>query len=366
MRSHVLAWVAVAVVVGLAGLAAPAVAEADLTLRIGADDSVEREDPGGLVVDADHEPGARYTWTLNRTGERHVVEVHVEDGFGVERPRQLVPLLDGSHFVETDGANVTGDRAPSLAYNLTRDEAGFTYRLGLPGPGPANLTLEVDRQPPSVEVGDYRKVTQVSFTLNTSTDEPAIAELTVTPVEGGDGVPFPIHEPSVEQRFPVQGLDANTTYRVDLRFEDWSGNVARVQAPAVTTPTEPDVPEPVVTPLSPSPNATVRAGTVTVEASVSAEASPVPPGKVRVFFDKQEVDAEAIVVEEGTVRVVRSDVDAGPHSVSVEAENAAGGLGVARWTFTAEAGPGRDAGLGAAPVLAGLLAGAVALAARRR
>lgn len=366
MRGYVFAGIAGVLVLGLAGLAAPTLAEADLTVTLAADGSVEREDPGGLVVNESHDLGSRYAWTLNRTAERHVVEVHAEDGLGLERPRQLVPLLNGSHFVETDGANVTGDRAPSLAYNLTRGEAGFTYRLGLPGPGPANLTLEVDRQPPKVDVGEYRKLTQIGFTLNTSTDEPALARLTVTPVEGGEGVPFPIHQPDVRHRFPVQGLDANTTYRVELRYEDWSGNVARVQAPDVRTPPEPEVPEPVVTAMRPVPNGTVTGGLVVVEATVESSSSTVPRGNVRVFFDKQEVEHGDLEFEGSTVRLVREDVREGPHSVSVEAENAAGGLGVARWSFEVEPSAGQQASLGIPAVLSSLVASALAFAARRR
>lgn len=340
----------------LALLAAPALAgDADLTLSLSPDGAVDREDPRGLVEDANHTPGEAYAWTLNGTDDYHTVEIRVDGTFELDRPRQLVPLLDGKHFIELSGRDVDEVDRPARVFNLTGDASTFTYRLGVPGPGAANLTLHVDTEPPEVEIGEVRELDHVSFDLPTTTSEPALAWLNVTPVEGGDTVPFPTNTPDRRQTFLVQGLDPETTYELELRYEDWSGNVVRPDVFTVTTEPRPEAPTPIVEPVRPTPDATVAPDETLVEATFDGNGSPVSASGVRLFVDKQEVDHDDFTVEDGTLRYrAPAPLDEGPHSVAVEVENQAGGLGVARWSFTVEgAEPAPAPGVAALAALAG-------------
>lgn len=346
------------------GLAAQA---PDLAITIHEDGSTSLDDPDGLVVNASRGNGSSYAWTLNLTEEYHTAEIRVDGAFEVDRPRQVVPLIDGLHFVHLPDRNVSDVDQPGKVYNIDTDDGegeAFTYNVGLPGPGTKQLTLSLDMQAPGFSIDAVRDVSHIGFDVETSTDEAAEALLEVTPVDGGDPISFPTPSPARVQRFPVQGLNPNTTYTVTVTFTDWSGNQATSDPFNVTTAPEPNPPRPNVTILSPAPDTTIAAGEpIVVEASWESP-SPVKRPGVRLFFDKQEIDHDRLTFSDDTV-TFRPEGPFQPreYSVSIEVTNQAGGADVARWSFTV-GGPPDAVGvpLGALGVVGALVSGALVAA----
>lgn len=329
---------------------------ADVEIEIDADGDVTTDAPPERVVVEDHDPPESYAWQLALDGNYTLANVTIDAAFPADRGRQLVPMADGSHFVEVDDP-ASVDRAAAV-FNLTTTEETWRYQLGLPGPGETNLSLTRDLQPPSLEIVDVGNVTEIGFDVTTNTSETALAELFVETPEGEQLQSYPTNRPGPWQQFPVQGLDANTTYVAAVEAWDWSGNEAERRTVEVTTAEEPDPPDPVVEPVRPAPNATVSSDGVVVEAAYSEEGWPIVEEDVRVFFDKERVDDAELEIGNGAITFTADGpLDARPYSVSVEVPNTAGGLGVARWSFQVE-DPSTQAAPG--PALAGLAVATVA------
>lgn len=346
--------------------AASAAGETDVGITIDPDGQAEVTQGQAQVSSTQQDPGQAYAWEVDVVDDYAVAEIHIQDAFDVDRGKQIVPLLDGAHFVQlkhTDPADV--DR-PAKVYNLSGADGQWTYRLGLPGPGTVNLSLHRDVTPPRFEVGEIRNLTHFSFDLKTRTPEPALAELVIQGPERE--LSYPTNAPGVWQRFPAQGLDPDTTYTYHVRFWDWSGNQATSQSYEVTTRPEPERPPVTVRPVSPAPNSTVSADEpVVIEAAYESPDSPVRGDGIRFFFDKEELDRSAFTIQGASVRYeVPGTLDERIYFVSVEVPNLAGGVGEARWSFTVGAPSQAPApGLAAWSVL-GCLLSAWGLVGRRR
>lgn len=360
-----------AVVLGavlLVGAAPAATAgEGDLTIRIDAGGNVTLSDPEGLVENASADPPDRYAWTLNLTRgdtasgiENYTTaEVLIEKGFPVDRAAQMVPLLDGEHFVRAGGSNVSDVDRPAKVYNRTEEASAYRYGLGLPGPGLAELVLERDIEAPTLTVESVTNVTDIGFDVKTNTSEPANAELSV--YEDSEQIQsYPTPHPGVFQVFPVQGLDANTTYEIEVTAEDWSGNNATAERQQVTTAPAPNPPEPIVTPISPEPDTTISPNEVVVQASFEPNGSTIADDGIRLFFDKERVDRETFQVE-GDTLTYRPEGTLGERTyfVAVEVDNQAGGTGVAQWSFDVQVPQSTSSPLTAGLVVLGLAAVAV-------
>lgn len=358
-------WV-VALAGGLVGLAVAGAAAADegnLTIRVQADGNATASDPEGLVENRTSEPGERYRWTLNLTRDDHTARVHVDRNFPIDRGRQLVPQLDGAHFVEVREGQVAEVDRPATVFNLTAANGTWTYDLGLEGPGEANLTLHRDLTAPELEVVSVGNRSHIGFDVVTNTSENALALLIVNGPDE-DIQRYPTPRPGPWQKFPVQGLNPDKAYRFQVNATDWSGNNATGDYHTVRTTPAPDPPEPDVQPVSPEPNATVSPDDVVVRASWSSPESPVPDDGIRLFFDKERVDPDDFEVADGTLTYhPQGRLAERTYFVSLEIENSAGGEGLARWSFDAQV-PRSTPTPTAASLLAFALAG-LALAARR-
>lgn len=339
--------------------------EADVRIEIDSEGEATTNAPTGTVLAEDHDPPERYAWQLALDGNYTLANVTIDAAFPIDRGRQLVPLADGSHFVEVDDP-ASVDRAATV-YNLSTTEDAWHYELGLPGPGETNLTLERDIQPPSLEIVDVGNVTEIGFDVTTNTSEIALAKLAVETPEGEQLQTYPTNRPGPWQQFPVQGLDANTTYVAAVDAWDWSRNEAERQTVEVTTAEEPNPPEPIVEPVRPAPNSTVSAEGIVVEASYSEQGWPIVEEDVTVFFDKERVPLDEVEIGDGSITFTADGpLDARPYSVSVEVPNTAGGTGIARWSFQVEEPATQSApGPAVAAVLVAVLGG-LALAPRRQ
>lgn len=305
------------------------------------------EDPNGTVARTAWTPGQSSQWALTLDAPFTILQVEANGAFDIERPMQLLPSVD-----DTDRHPGSDHPHPHLFHplyindvhettgaawvaNVTGDAQAFTLRLGLPGPGPATLTLQRDVTPPAFTLGDVEDITHVGFRLETATDEPAIADLRVK-APGVDEVPFPTPAAAWTQTFPVQGLSANTTHDVRVAFTDWSGNQVWSDTFQVTTLPAPARTIPVITPTYPAPDAVVSGHRVRVLAEWSSPGAPVDPASVRFFFDKQEIRTDLRADGDGFAWEPAGRLAPGLHAVSLEVRSQDGGLGVAKWTFTVD------------------------------
>lgn len=308
--------------------------------------------------------------TLHLTKPWTIVEVRHDGYFDVERARQVVPMLWVPHedfplFSDIPRAVHDIDGVPRYGlYNLTFDGATAILHLGLPGPregGPnasfdALLSLTRDVTPPRITPGPVTDIEWRGFYQEARTDELTLMDLAVCCDARGE----PIHNPTqvyhVLHKFPIQGLDAEKRYDLDLSAEDWAQNVAHAPAYAVTTPARPIVPKPLVTPLTPAPDARVAEGDrVVISARIESPNVSLAENGIRFFLDKKPVN-ENLRYENGTFTYV-ARLDAGIHSANVEAVNAEGGMGYASWTFRVGGDvPALPAGAIVALALLGLLA----------
>jgi hypothetical protein len=374
-RSTVPLLVLVATATALAAGTAAGAAPPDATIDIPRNESPTASYPNGTLTLHDWTPGQRWKWNLTTPTNYTRIEVRIDEGFNVTRGAQLVPLVGGRHFVELPNSTPASVDRPADVYNLTaHDDASdlaWTYRLGVNGTGETNLTLHRDVDPPGYKLGEPRNVTHVGFHLTTTTTETALATIEILPPEDSDEEPqnYTTPRPAPLQRFPVIGLRPSTTYTYNLGYEDWSGNTAHTGNHTVTTAGEPDPPKPTVTPTSPEPNSTVTPEDVVVRADWESPESPVVPGSIRMFVDKEPIPPSDLNLGNGYVAYpVPAPLPTRAVSAAVEVTNEQDGEGVARWSFQAQelGDEGTDRATPAAPALAVLaLLGAGALARRR-
>ncbi len=313
----------------------------DLVLRLSG--GMPTADPASGAVLLDWRQGEFASWRID-VNEYTIVEVVVDAWFDVERPRQVVPELDdsGQHpdeehlephlFAELKARDVHEVDGPARVVSINGTGNDFVYRVGLPGSGPVVFSLRRDVTPPVFEVGEPSNIEHFRFLLESSTDEPAYGDLRITP-EGGEEVPFPTPNLAFRQTYPVQGLDADTVHTYYLLFEDWAGNQARSENMSVRTPARPFALEPVISDLVPAPNSTVS-GNIVISANFTSPDSPVAAGGVRLFVDKTELTGGFSVIGNQVRWDPGAPMEPGLHAASVEVRNVAGGVGVARWTFT--------------------------------
>lgn len=355
--------VAVGAVLVFVGIATAAASQGNLSIAIDSEGEVTVADPDGIVENRTEEPPDRYAWRLNLTEDYHVAEIHLDQGFPVDRGRQAVPLVDDKHFVQVEDPRDV-DR-PARVFNLTASEGTWTYELGLLGPGEANLTLHRDLESPEIEIVSVGNVSHIGFDVTTNTSETANAELVVYNTTQDPIQDYPTPRPGPWQKFPVQGLDADTTYTFQVNASDWSGNTVQSPVREVTTAPAPNPPDPIVEPVRPEPDSTVSPDDVVVEARIDANGTQVLEQEIRLFFDKERIDRENFEVTDGTLTYhPQSALGERTYFVAVEVPNAEGGEGLARWSFDAQVKQSAPA-----PLTPGVLAavlGAIAVAARRR
>jgi hypothetical protein len=366
MRALLLALVAL--LVAPAACAQDAGVATDFTVRLARGQPPQAEDPQGVLSLVEAVPGERLAWNVTIAKDYATGTFVLGDAFDVARPRQVVPTLevgegDDPFFTPFPGADVRQADAPARVFTLTREGGADVLRLGLPGPLRATLRLTRDVTPPRATLAGPDVLTPHGFLVEARTDEPALGDLQVRAKgSGGAWLDNPTTAYATLQRFPVQGLDGNATYEARLVSTDWAGNEAVSPVFEVVTPPEPARPAPTLTPLSPAPDATLPPGRVTVRVRVDDTASPLAPGAWRLFVDKHEVPGALRAEGDELVYDPPQAFDAGTHALSVEATNAAGGTGLARWSFQvapAAATPGSLAplailALAAAGVLVGM------------
>ena len=309
--------------------------DATITLAPGSAPSIDA--PAGMVRLNSSEGGEEYLFDLRLEREYTTLEVRA-NGFGLERPRQLVPTLvvpdteyplfhDFPHerIWEVDG---TGN---VFFTNGTGD--AIVLRLGVAGPRNVTLALTVDEEPPTYTIGERQNMTHIGFYQETTTNEFALVDVQVRRAGTEAWIQNPTPSFHVLQKFPIQGLDAATEYETRIVFVDWAGNLATTPITTFTTPAAPIVPIPVLKIVSPAADATVPAVTLTIRAIVESNESPVREGGIRLFFDLREI-SEGIVFDGENVTYTPMDVlTEGLHRVSIEATNEAGGTGNVRWSF---------------------------------
>lgn len=329
--------------------------------------------PQGLARLAESQEGQRYAWNLTLTQDYTVGEFRVRGGlFDVDRVQQVVPTLEDvpdNHyplFERFPDDELWTAEGPAQVYRYNGTPQDFVLRLGFVGPGNQTLVLRRDVAPPTFTLGPVTNVTHLSFFQETRTDEMAIANLRIRPQGGGeaDWVENPTPSYHVLQRFPIQGLDPESDYEARVVFTDWAGNRVESEPYRVRTAPKPVVPIPTVTPLEPAPNATLPNGTVVIRASVASEVS-LQGGDIRFFLDKREVRDGLRFDGQVFTYQPPAPLEPGLHSAAVEVTNAAGGRGVARWTFEV-AGAEREAPGPGLPLLAVALALGLAAARRAR
>lgn len=333
-------------------LAPLASASSDVVVTITEDAPPDAEGEPWLVLE-DARVGDRYEWRLETDAEQALLELRVASGvFDVERLRQVVPHLhldptepacgrapgacDYTLFEPVSGTDLRELTGGARVANHSVENGTMVIRLSLPGPANGTLVLERDVTPPSLEVKDRENLTHGRFYQETRTTELAIVDLQVRERNATEWIQSPTPVYHFLQKFSIQGLDGDTAYEQRFVVTDWAGNSFASNPVGFRTPAAPVGPPVVVVPLSPEPNATLPAGgEILVSARIESNASAVVQDGVRVYFDLSEL-TEGWTYDAGVVTVRRTDVEPGLHVVRVEARNADGGSGSARWTFTVE------------------------------
>lgn len=356
--------------IALATLALPAVANAqsapdiDGHIRLAPTGAPSVDAPGRFIRFNDSTPGKVWLFDLQLAREYTTIEVRAT-GFQAEAPTQIVPSLllpedEYPLFHDFPNERVWEVDAPANVFHASRDNGSILLRLGVTGPRNVTLALTFDTTPPVYRIGERQNMTHIGYYQESTTEELALANLQVRRQGAEAWVDNPTPVFHFLQRFPVQGLDAETTYETRFTFTDRAGNSVTSPIETFTTPPAPDLPRPTIEILSPAPNSTMPAGTVTIRARIVSNDSHVSIEGVRVFFDKRET--RDFSLEAGEILFTPdSMLQPGKHSVSIEATNEAGGRSDARWTFEVAGENGAPLGL-----LAPLAAIAIAVFVRRR
>lgn len=338
----------------------------DATIRIQGDEAPAVDAPEGMVRLQEAVPGVRYRFELRLLQNYTTIEIRA-DGLGLERARQLFPSFDVNEseyplFVDLPNERIWEVDAPVNVVHVNGTGDPIVTRLGVAGPRNVTLRLDVDTLPPSVTIGERQNLTHIGFYQETRTNEFAIVDLQVRRVGASEWVQNPTPDYHVFQRFPVQGLNAETEYETRFVLTDWAGNENVTPITRFTTPPAPVAPKPSVTIVSPAPDATLPAGAVTVRARIESPDSPVGAGGVRLFFDLRET-TEGVTFDGENVTYTPQALLPGRHRVSVEATNEAGGRADARLSFTIAGAVENETPL---PAALALLGAGIALALRRR
>ncbi|HWH09089.1 MAG TPA: hypothetical protein VNX21_07800, partial [Candidatus Thermoplasmatota archaeon] len=185
-----------AVPVLLALLLAPhalAQAEERIDVRIAVPRQGEPTVTGGGARLLNHTPGEEARFALNLTRDHTTLEVRVAN-WSVERVRQVLPLL----LIDA-GEPMCAERTSPCDYPLFE-------------PFPHERVWDVDGPgtPPTFALRPPQNVTDIGFYQETTTGELALADLQVRAVGKAEWVQNPTPTYHVLQRFPVQGLDADT------------------------------------------------------------------------------------------------------------------------------------------------------------
>lgn len=296
--------------------------------------------PEGWLTLDEWTAGEHYAWHVNVSEDYVVGEFHVRGAIDVERVRQIVPML---HVADTDyplftwvpRVDLWDVDGPARLTNGTGEEGSYVIRVGIPGPAEGRLELVRDVTPPVFTVGEIEDLTHFKFYQETHTNELAYADLQIQRADGSrDVVQNPTPALHVFQRFPIQGLDADTEYTARVKFTDWAGNVAWSEPYTVKTPPRPMLPAPILTILSPQPNATMQPGEpIVIEATIEGNGT-VAPSNIRLFLDKREVREDMVYVD-GLFRYTpREPLAVGTHVIRIEVVDSDGGEAATQWTFT--------------------------------
>lgn len=359
---------------------APPARHIDITITLPADGAPTMEGPSGILAYANRTTGEWAQWRLASDRAQVSVELRIEGGFAVERARQVVPLLildkgertcvdvrakgacDDTLFVPYPNDRVWEAEGAARVYALNGTPEHAVLRLSIPGPVNGTLALGRDVTAPVVTLSAPTNVNHFSFFDETTTDELAIVDLQVRKEGATEWVVNPTPDLNLRQKFPIQGLSPNTSYEYRFVARDWAQNEVTSPVYRLRTAPAPIVEVPIVTAMEPAPNATVAAGEVFVRAAVES-ASKVDPASVRLFLDKTAITQGVRFDGANVTYTPTTPLAPGKHSLSVEATNAAGGTGLARWSFTI---PGAQATPAPAPLLVLAALAAVAVVARRR
>jgi hypothetical protein len=261
--------------------------------------------------------------------------------FEVERPRQVVPMLEGLLFTEMghqDGVDEAVN--PYRVLNITgTGDGGFVYRVSFPASSDGSeFTLTRDVTPPAFQLGAIEDITHNSFYVETTTDEPALGVLWIerADVEEPRTVEHRTSSPSLIQKFPIRGLFPDTPYRFHVEFHDWAGNTAVSDWVEFTTAPRLIGESPVIHGVFPEPNATLAGPVDAIEASFDPVGGAFADGGVRLFVNLQEVTSETQLSSGGLRYAPEGGLEPGMHVVRLELLNTANATAELRWTFTVE------------------------------
>lgn len=367
---------ALAALATLATVAGPVHAQDDIdaTITLRSDAPPTCECPLGAFTNTEWDPDGRATWRIDLSRAYTVVDVEMPAGFfDTERAEQVVPLLyepgrDYPLFGYFPRADIWNTQSHVRLFHYIETDDHVTLRLGIPGPTTANLSIERDVTPPTFTLGKTYGVTHFGFHQNTTTDEPAIGNLEWRRSGSNDEwVQNPTPEYHVKQKFPIQGMDPDTTYEVRATFTDWAGNSITSDPYQVRTKPAATGADVIVTPLSPTKGATVNATDVTIRAHLVAPDARIAEDDVRLFFDLEEIPFGFTFDGANLTYDVPWQLEPGTHVVGVEAISLAHGTGHARWTFQV-AGATDETETAPAPAALALLAlvAMLSVALRRR
>lgn len=309
----------------------------DATIALAPDAPPSIDAPPDLVRLNDSAPGVRYLFDLVLTRDYTTFEVRA-NGFELDRPRQLVPSLvvpetEYPLFHDFPNERIWDVEGTGNVFHVNGTGDAIVLRLGVAGPRNVTLALAIDTTPPDPTIGRRENVSHFQFYQETRTSELALADLQIRKVGAQEWVVNPTPAYHVLQRFPIQGLDPATQYETRFVFVDWAGNEVTTPIERFTTAPKPIVPAPTVRIVEPAFNARVPEGNVTVRAAIESNESPVARDGIRFFFDKRELTEGFSYDGREVVYTPTTPLARGPHSVAVEATNALGGTGVARWNF---------------------------------
>ncbi|MBI4393843.1 MAG: hypothetical protein HY556_08635 [Euryarchaeota archaeon] len=338
----------------------------DFDITVDADGAVSFTTGDASVMGpVDNTPDARSEWRFDNALGSINGSITFEGFWNVTHPRQPLPKIDGTYFAEWHGDPTDGAREDENFTNVTGtvDRQVFLFSFA-PNTVTSARTLlfEKDTTPPGYTLGEITNITHYSFLIVTNTTEPALADLLIRPMAGGEYVINPTPFPARRQNFPVQGLQPATTYDFTIEFWDFSMNHVKSEVLTMTTARKPTPPPPILLSLFPEDNASLPKSPDAIRARVVSPNVPLVHGDVRLILDLKEYTPNSTFDGANFTYVPDKALAAGLHKASLDVTDSAGGFLRVIWRFTVE--PQRVPGFEVA-----LLASALACAAtvlRRR